>query len=181
MRRDAGRAALRCSVLLAARLAVPSPSPAPRWALTPPFHPHRRPCGPSVCSSLAFACELPTPDPRTSGSMFSVALSVAPAPFSTRAPGSYPALRSREPGLSSPPARRGRSGGAARPKSTLPNPPPIRPSRPRPPRRRTNPLHLPPRSLRGRTGSRIRYRRIAARTAPLFLDSTAPASNKGRK
>lgn len=31
-----------CSALLLARFTVPSPSPATRWALTPPFHPHRR-------------------------------------------------------------------------------------------------------------------------------------------
>jgi len=35
-----GRVALRCSALLAARLAVPPPSPEARWALTPPFHPY---------------------------------------------------------------------------------------------------------------------------------------------
>ena len=29
------------SVLLQAGLAMPSPSPGPRWALTPPFHPYR--------------------------------------------------------------------------------------------------------------------------------------------
>ena len=34
---------------------------------------------------------------------------------SPRTPGSYPALRSREPGLSSPPLPRGRGGAAARP------------------------------------------------------------------
>jgi len=31
-----------CSALLLARFTVPPPSPATRWALTPPFHPHRQ-------------------------------------------------------------------------------------------------------------------------------------------
>ena len=43
-----------CSALLLARFTVPPPLPATRWALTPPFHPHRQAHGtaarlPAVC------------------------------------------------------------------------------------------------------------------------------------
>ena len=37
------------SVLLQAGLAMPSPSPGPRWALTPPFHPYPQPRPWAVC------------------------------------------------------------------------------------------------------------------------------------
>ncbi len=89
-----------CSALLLARFTVPPPSPAARWALTPPFHPHRR----------------RTAAPRAAGSMFSVALSVrgaAPpvsgAPAAARElPGAMP-LRSPD----FPPSRAPTQGGAA--------------------------------------------------------------------
>ena len=99
------RAALHCSALLAARLAMPPPSPATRWALTPPFHPCRRPFGPSACSSRFRASR--SLQASTSGGIFSVALSVprrrplAGGERPLRRPGAYPALCSREPGLSS--------------------------------------------------------------------------------
>ncbi len=74
------------SVLLQAGLAMPSRSPGPRWALTPPFHPY--------------------PRNKFGGGLLSVALSL----------GSPPAVITRrlvavEPGLSSPVLKRARSPG----------------------------------------------------------------------
>ncbi len=47
------------SVLLQAGLAMPSPSPGPRWALTPPFHPYP-PCAPaSAGGRFAFCGAIP--------------------------------------------------------------------------------------------------------------------------
>ena len=63
------------SVLLQAGLAMPSLSPGPRWALTPPFHPYR---------------------PRTGGGLLSVALSLGSLPV-----GVTHRLVTVEPGLSS--------------------------------------------------------------------------------
>jgi len=67
------------SVLLQAGLAMPSPSPGPRWALTPPFHPY-------------------PPSPEASeGGLLSVALSLGSPPA-----GVTRRLVAVEPGLSSP-------------------------------------------------------------------------------
>ncbi len=110
------RAALHCSALLAARLAVPPSLPTARWALTPPFHPHRR----ALCArrfavrSLSLAnCPTDADAPKAVCFLWrylSPANRLAPKALGDwRRPGSYPALRSREPGLSSadrPPAQR---------------------------------------------------------------------------
>jgi hypothetical protein len=94
----ARRAQRPYSVLLLAGLAVPSLSPGPRWALTPPFHPYP-PSPPATegepCVALA-----------EKGGLLSVALSL----------GSPPAGVTRrhvevEPGLSSTALRRPRSPG----------------------------------------------------------------------
>ena len=86
-----------CSALLLARFTVPPPLPATRWALTPPFHPHRR----------------RTAQPRAAGSMFSCG-TVCPQRRRAPQPGRYPApcpygartfLRRSDPG--------GPSGGGA--------------------------------------------------------------------
>ena len=70
------------SVLLQAGLAMPSLSPGPRWALTPPFHPSR---------------------PRKGGGLLSVALSLGSLPA-----GVTRRLVTVEPGLSSTFLRRPR-------------------------------------------------------------------------
>src|ERR1700722_20174553 len=72
------------SVLLQAGLAMPSPSPGPRWALTPPFHPCR-------------------PRERGVGGLLSVALSLGSPPA-----GVTRRLITVEPGLSSPVSRQER-------------------------------------------------------------------------
>lgn len=69
------------AVLLPAGFAMPRPLPSARWALTPPFHPYRRPEG--------------------AGGLFSVALSLGLPP-----PGVTRRRVSVEPGLSSPAAFR---------------------------------------------------------------------------
>jgi len=69
------------SVLLQAGLAMPSRSPGPRWALTPPFHPYRDARG-------------------RSGGLLSVALSLGSPPA-----GVTRRLVAVEPGLSSPAPR----------------------------------------------------------------------------
>ena len=96
------RAALHCLALLAARFAVPFALPRTRWALAPPFHPYRRPFGPSVCISLAFARGILSSGPR-SPRRYLLCGAICPMRrlMPSRRPGSYPALRSREPGLSS--------------------------------------------------------------------------------
>ena len=75
------------SVLLQAGLAMPSPSPGPRWALTPPFHPYR-------------PCE------HGFGGLLSVALSLGSPPA-----GVIRRLFTVEPGLSSPILRQERPPG----------------------------------------------------------------------
>src|SRR5580693_6835191 len=71
-------------VLLQAGLAMPSRSPGPRWALTPPFHPYP-----------------PSPE-ATEGGLLSVALSLGSPPA-----GVTRRLVTVEPGLSSPPPKLG--------------------------------------------------------------------------
>src|SRR5581483_8554818 len=71
------------SVLLQAGLAMPSPSPGPRWALTPPFHPYPRAQGPrAVC----FLWRYPWGHPRRA----------LPAAFSPWSPDFPPPSHGRE-------------------------------------------------------------------------------------
>src|SRR5579875_1374441 len=78
------------SVLLQAGLAMPSRSPGPRWALTPPFHPY------------------PAQYARARGGLLSVALSLGSLPA-----GVTRRLVAVEPGLSSPTSEE--TGATARP------------------------------------------------------------------
>src|ERR1019366_4910324 len=50
------------SVLLQAGLAMPSPLPGPRWALTPPFHPY--PASPRLRRAVCFLWRYPWGRPR---------------------------------------------------------------------------------------------------------------------
>jgi hypothetical protein len=117
--RDEGRAALHCSALLAARLAVPPPLPATRWALAPPFHPHRGPlCGPrfAVRALSPANCHFGPWRPQAVCFLWRYLSPREAANRPPRRPGNYPALRSREPGLSSMERPRAfHDGGAARP------------------------------------------------------------------
>ncbi len=110
-----------CSALLLARFTVPPLSPATRWALTPPFHPHRQTLGrtgapPAVC--FLWHC-----------------LSAAPSDAAARAlPGAMPLWSPDFP----PPVRpRGRLAAVHRPASHILRSAPrgavARPFRPRPP------------------------------------------------
>jgi len=98
-------------------------------------------------------------------------------------PGCYPALRSREPGLSSP-LPRGREA-AARPAIICRINPRSPPSRtlflPRPPPHRRNLPRLPRRILRDRRANPILCRRRAARTALRSPDSIERANSTGRR
>jgi hypothetical protein len=75
------------SVLLQAGLAVPSLSPGPRWALTPPFHPYPPPKRRAVC----FLWRYPWGRPRR-------ALPAAFSPWSPDFPPSRREPRERPPG-----------------------------------------------------------------------------------